>query len=89
MTENESIATSLFEQQAKKDAKKKINEKDVFKGKNDGLMHPWTYKGQNVFRTHNGHVWARKSNYESGDYMGKYNNVRKILDTSAENPYED
>ena len=74
---------------AVKKAVKKGNENNVFKGNNDGLMHPWTYKGQNVFRTYNGHVWARSSNYEPGDYMGKYNNATKVFDKLAVNPYED
>jgi len=88
MTENESIVRSLLEQQAEKDSNKR-NENNGYIGKNDSLMYPWTYKGQNVFRTHNGHVWTRKSNNESGVYMGKYNKATKILDTSAVNPYED
>jgi hypothetical protein len=48
------------------------------------MAHPWTYKGEELYRTYNGHVFSKNEM----KYMGKYNKATKVLNTSAENPYE-
>ena len=97
ISEKESIAQTLERQCAKKDWLKFMkNEKKGMKNGNDGyddvnngMARPWTYKGEKVFRTYNGHVFRRNSENELGKYMGKYNKATNILNTSAESPYED
>jgi len=93
MTEEESIAETLKMQKIRKEAKfdmkkRKENGNNGYDGVNNGLARPWTYKGEKVFRTYNGHVFRRNSENEVGNYMGKYNKSTNILDTSVENPYD-
>ncbi len=94
MSEEEGIAVTQLKQRAKKDLRnlekkmkerEKSNENNVV---NNGMARPWTYKGEKVFRTFNGHIWKNDGKDGVGNYMGKYNKATNSIDTSAENPYE-
>ena len=90
------IATKT-EAQVVQVTKKKVTEAQVAKKKkvveeipNDGMAHPWTYKGKNYLRNFEGETWTVGGDGGVGEWAGLYDAKTDKLDTSAEEPiYED
>ena len=70
----------------KKAAKK---EEVPFECENDGMAHPWDFKGKKVFRNFDGFMWERIADNESGDFLGKYDEATNTIDDSVEEPADE
>lgn len=57
---------------------------------NDGMVHPWTYKGKKYLRNFEGETWTVGADGGVGDWAGLYDSASKKFDTSAPEPvFED
>ena len=57
---------------------------------NDGMVHPWTYKGKKYLRNADGETWTVGADGGVGEWVGLYNSASDKLDTSAPEPaFED
>jgi hypothetical protein len=53
---------------------------------NDGMVHPWTYKGKKYFRNSDGETWQVGADGGCGAWVGLYNIKTDTLDTSVPEP---
>ena len=56
---------------------------------NDGMVHPWTYKGKRYFRNFDGETWIVGSDGGVGKWIGIYDVESDKMDTSAPEPVFD
>jgi len=56
---------------------------------NDGMVHPWTYKGKKYLRNFEGETWTVGADGGVGDWAGLYDSKTTKLDTSAPEPVFD
>jgi hypothetical protein len=70
--------------------KKVVKKEEVpFECENDGMAHPWDFKGKKVFRNFDGFMWERIADDESGDFLGKYDEATNTIDDSVEEPADE
>jgi hypothetical protein len=69
--------------------KKPVKEEAQFECENDGMAHPWDFKGKKVFRNFDGFMWERITDDESGDFLGKYDEATNTIDDSVEEPADE
>ena len=56
----------------------------------DGMVHPWAYKGKNYLRNSDNEVWLKAADGSCGDWQGKYIPAEDRIDDSAAEPeFED
>ena len=53
---------------------------------NDGMAHPWTYKGKKYLRNFDGETWAEGPGGSLGKWAGVYDAKTDTLDASASEP---
>lgn len=57
---------------------------------NDGMVHPWTYKGKKYLRNADGETWTVGADGGVGEWVGMYDSKTDKLDTTAAEPvFED
>ena len=56
---------------------------------NDGMVHPWTYKGKKYLRNFDGETWTVGDDGGVGDWAGLYDAKADKLDSSAPEPVFD
>lgn len=56
---------------------------------NDGMVHPWTYKGKKYLRNSDGEMWAAEADGSIGKWVGVYDAKADKIDTTAEEPVFD
>ena len=70
-----------------KTAKKPVTKIEI---PNDGMVHPWTYKGKKYLRNFEGETWEVDVDGNIGAWVGLYDSKADKLDTSAPEPvFED
>jgi hypothetical protein len=56
----------------------------------DGMVHPWAYKGKNYLRNSDNEVWLKAADGSCGDWQGKYVPAEDRIDDSVPEPeFED
>ena len=56
----------------------------------DGMVHPWAYKGKNYLRNSDNEVWLKAADGSCGEWQGKYIPAEDRIDDSAAEPdFED
>ena len=56
----------------------------------DGMVHPWTFKGKKYLRNFEGETWTAGADGSVGEWAGMYDSKTDKLDTSAAEPvFED
>jgi hypothetical protein len=56
---------------------------------NDGMVHPWTFKGKKYLRNFDGETWTVGADGGVGDWAGLYSAASNSLDDSAPEPVFD
>jgi hypothetical protein len=84
---NKTTITDTAPQVPKK--KPSMKEAKVEEIPNDGMVHPWMYKGKKYLRNADGETWTVGTDGGVGEWAGMYNVKENNLDTSAPEPVLD
>jgi hypothetical protein len=66
--------------------KKVVGKKDDWSCPNDGMVHPWTYKGKKYARNYDKQVWEMEDDGSIGDWAGVYDVKSDKIDDSVPEP---
>ena len=71
-------------------AKKPVAKKEDWSCPNDGMVHPWTYKGKKYARNFDNQLWEMEEDGGIGDWAGVYDATTQKIDDSVPEPeFED